>query len=131
MSFTISKRAISQTKRSYNPNINSQIDKNMKINYMNYLNKYKNNVFSMQKAPETKVLTPSHTRPKKIFLSKEKNLLPPKSSEFTNKKTLILDLDETLVHSSFEPFQKYDIVLNVNFDGIFYKIYVLVRPGAS
>ena len=58
-------------------------------------------------------------------------LLPKKSIEFSNKKTLILDLDETLVHSSFIPFQKNDIVLNVDFDGILYKIYVLVRPGAE
>ena len=58
-------------------------------------------------------------------------LLPKKSPEFANKKTLILDLDETLVHSSFIPFEKNDIVLNVDFDGFMYKIYVLVRPGAE
>ena len=58
-------------------------------------------------------------------------LLPKKSPEFANKKTLILDLDETLVHSSFIPFKKNDIVLNVDFDGFMYKIYVLVRPGAE
>ena len=58
-------------------------------------------------------------------------LLPQKSPEFTDKKTLILDLDETLVHSSFTPFEKNDIVLNVDFDGIMYNIYVLVRPGAK
>ena len=34
------------------------------------------------------------------------------------KKTLILDLDETLVHSAFYPFQtKSDIILNINLDG--------------
>ena len=58
-------------------------------------------------------------------------LLPQKSPEFNDKKTLILDLDETLVHSSFTPFEKNDIVLNVDFDGIMYNIYVLVRPGAK
>ena len=58
-------------------------------------------------------------------------LLPKKSSEFSNKKTLILDLDETLVHSSFTPFENNDIVLNVDFDGMIYDIYVLVRPGAE
>ena len=35
------------------------------------------------------------------------------------------------MHSSFETFPKNDIVLNVNFDGIFYKIYALVRPGTE
>ena len=29
------------------------------------------------------------------------------------KKTLVLDLDETLVHSSFQPVEKYDLVLPV------------------
>lgn len=47
-----------------------------------------------------------------------------------DKKTLILDLDETLVHSSFEVCPDADIVLNVNFDGVENKIYVKVRPGA-
>ena len=58
-------------------------------------------------------------------------LLPNKSSDFSDKKTLVLDLDETLVHSSFTPFGNNDIVLNVDFDGILYNIYVLVRPGVE
>ena len=61
----------------------------------------------------------------------EDYLLPPKSNELINKKTLILDLDETLVHSSFTPFQKNDIILDVDFEGIINKIYVLVRPYAE
>ena len=61
----------------------------------------------------------------------EEYLLPPKSEEFSNKKTLILDLDETLVHSSFTPFQKNDIILEVDFDGVIYNIYVLIRPYAE
>ena len=58
-------------------------------------------------------------------------LLPPKSSEFIDKKTLILDLDETLVHSSTSSIDKSDIILNVDFDGLLYNIYVLIRPGAE
>ena len=58
-------------------------------------------------------------------------LLPPKSSEFIDKKTLILDLDETLVHSSTTSIDKSDIILNVDFDGLLYNIYVLIRPGAE
>ena len=107
------------------------MNKNLNNNYSYYLSKFKNNIFSNKKSSHPKALTPSHYQQKKIFLSKEKKYLPPKSQEFLNKKTLILDLDETLVHSSFEPFQKNDIVLNINFDGIFYKIYVLVRPGVD
>ena len=62
---------------------------------------------------------------------KDEPLLPPKEKEFENKKTLILDLDETLVHSSFTPFEKNDIILEVDFEGIMYNIYVLVRPFAK
>ena len=46
------------------------------------------------------------------------------------KKTLILDLDETLVHSAFYPFQtKSDIILNINLDGKNHIIHVLKRPN--
>ena len=63
--------------------------------------------------------------------SKEEFLLPEKSQEYSDKKTLILDLDETLVHSSFTPFEKNDIILEVDFEGILYNIYVKVRPYAE
>ena len=64
------------------------------------------------------------------ILQHKKMFLPPKTKEFFNKKTLILDLDETLVHSSFAPFEQSDIVLDVEFESILYNIYVLIRPGA-
>ena len=55
-------------------------------------------------------------------------LLPPQRKR--NRKTLVLDLDETLVHSSFIPFEENDIILQVEFDNVLYNIYVLVRPKA-
>lgn len=33
------------------------------------------------------------------------------------KKTLVLDLDETLVHSSFQPSGSYDLLLPVEIEG--------------
>ena len=51
-----------------------------------------------------------------------------------NKKTLILDLDETLVHSSFKPINynnvllKPDIFLSIDFRGNTHNVYVLKRP---
>ena len=51
-----------------------------------------------------------------------------------NKKTLILDLDETLVHSSFKPINynnilhKPDIFLTINFRDNDHNVYVLKRP---
>ena len=47
----------------------------------------------------------------------------------SHKKTLILDLDETLVHSGFHPFNRNsDFTLNINVDGKNHTIYVLKRP---
>ena len=48
----------------------------------------------------------------------------------SNKKTLILDLDETLVHSAFFPFQrKSDIILNIKLERKNHIIHVLKRPN--
>ena len=88
---------------------------------------YLNN-FVLPINPHECSLTPSNHSNKLNNI--EELLLPPKSKEFSNKKTLILDLDETLVHSSFTPFQKNDIILEVDFEGVMYNIYVLVRPYA-
>lgn len=41
-------------------------------------------------------------------------LLPPQEVKYHGKKTLILDLDETLVHSSFQPTEGADVVLPVS-----------------
>lgn len=45
------------------------------------------------------------------------------------RKTLILDLDETLVHSGFQKPDWYDYEVPVQFNGIVYTIYVQKRPG--
>jgi RNA polymerase II subunit A small phosphatase-like protein len=37
-----------------------------------------------------------------------KYLLPPQAPEFKGKKCLVLDLDETLVHSSFKVMKQED-----------------------
>jgi RNA polymerase II subunit A small phosphatase-like protein len=57
-------------------------------------------------------------------------VLNPQSPRSRGKKSLILDLDETLVHSSFKPPAEPSIVLPVEIDGKRFKVYVLVRPGA-
>ena len=45
-------------------------------------------------------------------------MLPPLSGDEIGKKTLVLDLDETLVHSSFEYLADADLVLPVEVQGI-------------
>jgi len=55
--------------------------------------------------------------------------LPPKTS---NKKTLVLDLDETLVHSQFLEFSSpSDIIIKIEIENEIYDIHVLVRPGVK
>ena len=107
------KRANSQRKYQKAPDIITQV---------------KPNSFVQPISPHQSALTPSNRSNK---LNSEKLLLPPKSRDLLNKKTLILDLDETLVHSSFTSFEKNDIVLDVDFEGVMYNIFVLVRPDAE
>lgn len=49
-----------------------------------------------------------------------------------HKKTLVLDLDETLVHSGFKPFENSsDIILKIELENKMHDIHVLVRPGTE
>lgn len=61
----------------------------------------------------------------------EPYLLGPPRRRDMGKKTLVLDLDETLVHSSFKPVENADIVLPVEIEGNICNIYILVRPGVD
>jgi len=56
------------------------------------------------------------------------NLLPPLAPEHVGKKCLVLDLDETLVHSSFKPIPKPDFIIPVEIDRVVHHVYVLKRP---
>jgi RNA polymerase II subunit A small phosphatase-like protein len=61
-----------------------------------------------------------------------KKFLPDIDRSKPFKKTLILDLDETLVHSGFKPFKvPSDILLKIELEGRIHDIHVLIRPGAS
>jgi len=44
---------------------------------------------------------------------------------------LVLDLDETLVHSSFKPVDRYDFIIPVDIEGVVYQVYVAKRPGVD
>jgi len=60
-------------------------------------------------------------------------LLDPQSEadRKANKKTLVLDLDETLVHSSFTYIPDADFIIEIELDGAVYKVYVRKRPGVD
>ena len=107
---------------SNSANIFSPINPNISINILNFTNN----------SPQTNFIFENN---KNVFKNSKINLL---NNEYNNnntganistKKTLVLDLDETLVHSSMVPFQnKINIVLRVNLRGIEYIIYVIKRP---
>jgi len=59
------------------------------------------------------------------------SLLPPLGGALANRKCLVIDLDETLVHSNFKPVPGADFVVPVDIDGIVHKVYVLKRPGCD
>ena len=55
--------------------------------------------------------------------------LPKRSS---HRKTLVLDLDETLVHSQFQPFDvPCDVTLKIELEDELHDIHVMVRPGVK
>ncbi|XP_011504524.1 PREDICTED: carboxy-terminal domain RNA polymerase II polypeptide A small phosphatase 1 isoform X2 [Ceratosolen solmsi marchali] len=55
-------------------------------------------------------------------------LLPPLRHQDIYKKCMVIDLDETLVHSSFKPINNADFVVPVEIDGTVHQVYVLKRP---
>lgn len=55
-------------------------------------------------------------------------LLPPVKHQDMHKKCMVIDLDETLVHSSFKPINNADFVVPVEIDGTVHQVYVLKRP---
>ncbi|PNF38031.1 CTD small phosphatase-like protein [Cryptotermes secundus] len=55
-------------------------------------------------------------------------LLPPVRHQDMHKKCMVIDLDETLVHSSFKPISNADFVVPVEIDGTVHQVYVLKRP---
>eukprot|EP00798_Chlamydomonas_sp_ICE-L_P017944 gene17944-24347_t len=56
------------------------------------------------------------------------HVIGPKRQDDLQKKTLVLDLDETLVHSSFKPVPNPDWIIPVEIDGKLVDVYVLKRP---
>ncbi|XP_012683379.1 CTD (carboxy-terminal domain, RNA polymerase II, polypeptide A) small phosphatase-like b isoform X2 [Clupea harengus] len=68
----------------------------------------------------------------------EENGAPPKPSakyllselniNDYGKKCVVIDLDETLVHSSFKPISNADFIVPVEIDGTVHQVYVLKRP---
>ncbi|KAG8213907.1 HAD-like domain-containing protein [Butyriboletus roseoflavus] len=58
-------------------------------------------------------------------------LLPPIAPQHAGRKCLVLDLDETLVHSSFKSIQHADYVVPVEIEYHWHNVYVIKRPGVD
>ncbi|KAL4763409.1 putative general stress response phosphoprotein phosphatase Psr1/2 [Aspergillus foveolatus] len=58
-------------------------------------------------------------------------LLPPALPHLRDRKCLVLDLDETLVHSSFKVLERADFTIPVEIEGQYHNIYVIKRPGVD
>ncbi len=58
-------------------------------------------------------------------------LLPALTLDLSGRKCLVLDLDETLVHSSFKYLRQADFVIPVEIDGQVHTVYVIKRPGVD
>mmetsp|Transcript_57466 Transcript_57466/g.115137 ORF Transcript_57466/g.115137 Transcript_57466/m.115137 type:complete len:349 (-) Transcript_57466:93-1139(-) len=57
--------------------------------------------------------------------------LGPQTGPNIGRKTLVLDLDETLIHSSFRVVPSADIVIGVELEGEIHHVYVRKRPGVD
>ncbi|KAL6097793.1 ctdspl [Pungitius sinensis] len=58
----------------------------------------------------------------------DKFLLPEVGVDDFGKNCVVIDLDETLVHSSFKPISNADFIVPVEIDGTVHQVYVLKRP---
>jgi RNA polymerase II subunit A small phosphatase-like protein len=61
----------------------------------------------------------------------QKALLPAIRPEHKGRKCLVLDLDETLVHSSFKILNQADFTIPVEIEGNYHNVYVIKRPGVD
>ncbi|KAF7512572.1 hypothetical protein GJ744_000833 [Endocarpon pusillum] len=68
---------------------------------------------------------PSSSQEKEIWL------LPPIQPHLQGRKCLVLDLDETLVHSSFKILNQADFTIPVEIEGQYHNVYVIKRPGVD
>jgi len=80
--------------------------------------------------PEIPVVS-TPAEPPKQPEPEQKWLLGPPREDHKGRKTLVLDLDETLVHSSFKPVPSPDFIISIELEGVIHKVYVQKRPGVD
>ena len=89
------------------------------------------NCFGTAKVNETKLITQQTNEIiQSAQIVRSQQLLLPNSLN-SGKKTLIIDLDETLVHASFSPVEKSDILVEVELERVTHQLFVVLRPYAK
>jgi len=83
-------------------------------------------IFCCFSAPQAE---PVVVKPKDAVIEKG-GLLGPQTGDNVGKICLILDLDETLVHSSFQPVEDAHFIIPVEMEDKTHKVYVSKRPFA-
>lgn len=81
-----------------------------------------------QASPPNTPVPSQHDSPNGVQRPSQGYLLPPQRPQDVNRKCVVIDLDETLVHSSFKPVNNADFVVPVEIDGTTHQVYVLKRP---
>lgn len=84
-----------------------------------------------KKAPPVEMPVMDKPRPVDPY---RRELLPPERKlgpDGRPLKCLVLDLDETLVHSSFKPIPNADFVISLDLSGRIHRVYVRKRPGVD
>ncbi|XP_033943209.1 carboxy-terminal domain RNA polymerase II polypeptide A small phosphatase 2 isoform X1 [Pseudochaenichthys georgianus] len=63
-----------------------------------------------------------------VVKQSEYSLLPEIEAQDQGKLCVVIDLDETLVHSSFKPISNADFIVPVEIEGTTHQVYVMKRP---
>ncbi|KAL3958977.1 hypothetical protein ACCO45_007139 [Purpureocillium lilacinum] len=67
----------------------------------------------------------------RLFPLPKQLAIAPIAPEHKGRKCLVLDLDETLVHSSFKILHQADFTIPVEIEGNYHNVYVIKRPGVD
>ncbi|OWZ19707.1 Nuclear LIM factor interactor-interacting protein cleavage-specific form [Phytophthora megakarya] len=106
--------------------------RNLFANFCSALGLNEQQQLDLAKKPQRRssLTSPKATAPSSA-IELRRSVLPQVSPDDASKKCLVLDLDETLVHSSFRPTTNPDYVIPVEIDGTVHQVYVCLRPGAE
>jgi len=85
-----------------------------------------------ESGPSTRYIKNAPTQDSSTMTPAESiDLLGPIHRDDMGKKCLVLDLDETLVHSSFRAVPGADFVIPVQIEDVVHFVYVMKRPGVD